>query len=358
MALTTSGRHSGLSFDLELPPLDSSSTGASSSSGSTASTRTREMEGGTSNVPTGVGVTHGADASEIANKARNQYTEPQRKQDLEEHRANQDVITDNFALSPEQWFKMYNYWNWDLAKNNPVGNLNNRSFNKTLYQSRLADALNNQRHWSAAKIGRRTNSSFGTNELQEGSSERWEPIETQETRQMRANEHLDELTRQRQINRSENIQDYPLELQKNADSLKQQLANYQAQTGIDLNRLVQKSIIDQEYSQSFQTYWQNLTTRFAKELDLNIKDRIVQKAMNMQYPWSQLYAYVQAGVQVPSELSAATEEYINQYVASFPPEQQYKARILITGMANTMFATGAWRAGTDTFKNMFGIGGN
>lgn len=275
----------------------------------------------TARMPTGVGVDTGANAADIASKSRDMYSVPQQYDDLNLHSNNQDMIVDSFTMTPEQWFKIYGYWNWNLAKNNPNGNLNNRSFGNTLRQSRIADALNNKRQWKAANIGRRTNSGFGTKEYQEGYSERWEPIETQEMRQMRYNEQMDAAARQRQINRAENIQDYPLDLQRNADQLRQQLTHYQAQTGIDFNRMVQQGVFNSEYSQSWDTYWNNLATRFVSELGLDQKDRVFNVITNLKYPFSQIYGLLHAGLQVPNPVISQAWQWLQSYSDQFQDPQ-------------------------------------
>ena len=240
----------------------------------------------------------------------NMYTTEDEGNDLNRHGKRQNQIVDDFAMTPEQWYKMYGYWNWNLAKNNPNGNLNNRSFNTTLSQSRLADAFNNQRHWRAAKIGRRTNSGFGTNEYQEGYSEKWQPIETQEMRQMRADERLDEQARSRQVNRAENIQDYPLELQKMADKVKSDLTRYASQTGIDLQRTMQAGKWNAEYGQSWSTYWSNFMNKFSQELSLDIRDRVMTKISQLKYPFSQIYASLSGGM-APNPAVMTAYQYLN-----------------------------------------------
>lgn len=267
------------------------------------------------------------------------YSDEDAAKDLATHANRQNQIVDNFALTPEQWYKMYGYWDWNLARNNPNGNLNNRTFGRTLALSRVADALNNQRHWRAAKIGRRTNSGFGTNEYQEGHSERWEPVETQETRQMRANERLDELTRQRQINRSENIQDYPLELQKQSDRLNQELTKYASQTGIDLQRTMQAGKWQAEYGNSWQTYWSNFMTKFSRELDLDIRDRVMQKIARLGYPFSQIYASLSGGM-APNPLITTAYQYINEAMAG-ETDSKAKAAIAMAAMSSLSGMLGA-----------------
>lgn len=349
---------SELSINVKLPTVTANPiVGSSTSSKSSTVMNNSILSPGqaTAQMPNGIGTDTGADISDTTNKVYGQYTGPKRKQDLDENRVNQDNVTDAFTMTPEQWYKMYGYWNWDLAKNNPNGNLNNLSFESTLHQSRIADALNNKRHWKAAKIGRRTNSGFGTNEFQEGYSERWEPTETQEMRQMRVNEKLAEEARQRQVNRAENIQDYPFELQKRADQYKQQLAYYQAQTGVDVNRLMQKGIFDSEYSQSWNTYWNNYVTRFATELGLDVKDRVFQKAINLKYPFSQVYAYLHAGMNVPNPVISAAWETVQSFASQFEdPEMRAKAYALGGGWLMGPMASAVGQG----FVSGLGLGGN
>ena len=283
------------------------------------------------------------------------YTDEDAAKDLATHANRQNQIVDNFAMTPEQWYKMYGYWDWNLAKNNPNGNLNNRSFGSTLAQSRIADALNNQRHWRAAKIGRRTNSNFGTNEYQEGRSERWDPIETQETRQMRADERLDAQAGQRQINRSENIQDYPLELQKQSDRLQQELTKFVSQTDINLQRAMQDGKWRAEYGDSWQTYWSNFVTKFSKELDLNIRDRVMQKIARLGYPFSQIYASLNGGI-APNPLISAAYQYINEAAADITDPKE-KSSVIAGAYASLAGILDAQIKNTvnSEFGNWFGL---
>lgn len=221
------------------------------------------------------------DASKTQKKAETQYTQDDAQADLDTHADRQTGVADEYTMSPEQWFKMYGYWNWNLPKHNPNGNLNNRSFGKTLGLSRLADALNNQRHWRAAQIGRRTNSGFGTHEYTPGYSERWEPIETQEMRQMRANERMDEVQRNRQIKRAEDVQDYPLELQKMSDQSRMRINEQVSSSLIDLERAFQKGTYGAEYEQSWQNFWQNFAFAFSAEFPIQLRTQIFNKLYNM-----------------------------------------------------------------------------
>ena len=290
-----------------------------------------------------------ATAVEKQKETNAMYNNKQQQEDLDTHTGRQSQIVNDFAMTPEQWYKMYGYWDWNLAKDNPNGNLNNRTYGQTLSASRLADALNNKRHWRAAKIGRRTNSSFGTNEYTPGYSERWEPIETQETRQMRANEAMDLAARQRQVNRAENIQDYPLELQKMADRTRSELAKYASQTGIDLQRAMQASKWQAEYGKSWDTYWTNFVTKFSRELDLDIRDRVMQKIANLQYPFSQIYASLSGGM-APNPIVTTAWQYI-QSVADDISDPKTKATFMTAAMALLTGVLGSQTMGV--FNNVF-----
>lgn len=231
------------------------------------------------------------------------YGEEEQDADNAKSTSRQDAITDSFAMSPDEWFKMYGYWNWNLAKDNPNGNLNGKTFTNTLGLSRLADALNNRRHWRAAKIGRRTNSSFGTNEYQEGHSERWEPIETQEMRQMRANEQVDAQARARQVNRAENIQDYPLESRKAADAAKRGIATVLSQSEISAKRHMQQTKFDKEYAASWDEYWNELLNAFTTNMPYYLKEKVYQKLINLRGEYRQMYAKFMGMGGAPDELT-------------------------------------------------------
>jgi hypothetical protein len=231
-------------------------------------------------------------AAGIQQKAESQYSQDDAQADLDTHADRQTAVADEYTMTPEQWFKMYGYWNWNLAKHNPNGNLNNRSFGKTLGLSRLADALNNQRHWRAAQIGRRTNSGFGTHEYTPGYSERWEPIETQEMRQMRADERTDEAQRNRQVNRAENVQDYPLELQKMTDQSRMRINEQVTSSLIDLERAFQKGTYSAEYEQSWQNFWQNFAFAFSAEFPIQLRTQIFNKMYNMSPSARELFMNV------------------------------------------------------------------
>lgn len=101
-------------------------------------------------------------------------------------------------------------------KNNPLGNLNNMSADDTLAASRAADAYNNRLRYMQGDIGART-FTMGSTGIADPTINKVAPIETQEMRQMRANESIDNLVRQQQANLAADIERHGLDLQAQKD---------------------------------------------------------------------------------------------------------------------------------------------
>ena len=136
-------------------------------------------------------------------------------------------------------------YNQNLATNPVDGRLNGKTFKNTLNASRAADRLNNTRWWQPADIGvRHTN---GGDRVQQGHGERFEPIETQETRQMRADERIDEQSRMRDVGRKHDVKDYSLEQYKQLDR-------------IDMDLTRQLTVGKAQIDQAWQNYCRQLAT--------------------------------------------------------------------------------------------------
>lgn len=113
----------------------------------------------------------------------------------------------------------------NIAKDPSTGRLNNMSFNDTLARSRLADAFNNRRFYYGHQggIGARgfaANQGPGAIDLRDAKQ-----IQTQEMRQMRADEGIDAYTRQRAAGLSADAAAHSLELRRTADQHAQNLAS-------------------------------------------------------------------------------------------------------------------------------------
>lgn len=312
--------------ELPTPQLNISIDGNVITGGGSSSSGTNTNSGDT--VPTGDNISQMPDttpssATEISDKARGNYPDEAVESDIDIHKARQSAIDSSYTDNPEEWSRRYAYWDTNLAKDNPRGNLNGMTFRDTRLHSRLADALNNERHLKPTDIGRRTLNygATGTGADQAG-SERWEPIETQEMRQMRANERLDEKARGYDVDRQKMIEDYPMELRKQMDKVNSDIAKYATTTGIDLERLMQRGIFDAEYGQSWSTFWNTLQTRFAMELGQDLKERIFAKLGKLPYIARQMYSYVNQTGSVPSPLTKAFYDLLQQKMNSAPTDEE------------------------------------
>ena len=174
---------------------------------------------------------------------------------------------------------LWKWANWNPSKDTAQGNLNEQAFDTTLRYSRMADMLNNKLHLTPSSIGARTatRGSSGTGLDQIGLGMQKGPqAETQETRQMRANEQADMLRRQQDIKRQGSIQDRMLVIQQQLD---QGLVNLANNLGIDKQKLAYNIALLQQQKEYGDTYDQVLRQAydiFAKELGLATDERVAR----------------------------------------------------------------------------------
>ena len=192
-----------------------------------------------------------------------------------------DRTVSGYQNDPRKKKSAYEYYDWNLAMNNPRGNLNGKSFDTTQRLSRAADAFNNQVRYVPPSIGRRTNSKFGTNEFQQSRIEQWPSIETQEMRQMRANEAVDAYARNRDANRQANVEDYSLELQKARDRNVMDMEMLTGKNNEEQARIWQNIFRDTQYTSSWQQYWSQVATKFMSEYGIDVKTRLGKYCLNL-----------------------------------------------------------------------------
>lgn len=171
--------------------------------------------------------------------------------------------------------------NTNIAMQGRYGNLNGKTYANTLNLSRMADALNNKRHWIATDVGYRAGGELGTQAAGMGHSERWEPIDTQEMRQMRANERLDELQRTGDVNLQTNINGHTFDLQKQMDDITNRLIEATGNDNINYRRAVKDAILDIEYRNPATLSEAQRAQIFAQRLQKEIDAQVVQKAYNI-----------------------------------------------------------------------------
>ena len=278
-----------------------------------SSTRIDDPVGNIAHVPD----TTPKDSVTVKEKAVDTYNVEDEEEDLNTGKRRQSEIDSSFTDNPDEWYRRYQYWNENFAKNNPRGNLNGMNFSDTRLMSRLADALNNERHLKPTDIGHRTlhYGSTGTGADQAG-SERWEPIETQEMRQMRQSERLDERALQYNQDRQKVIEDYPQKLREQMDKINADLAKYAAQADIDFGKYLKEGVFDKEYKGSWDTYWNTLQHKFAVELGQDMKERIFSKLRKLDYLAGALYASGTQFQSPPTEIISALYGVINEAVVN------------------------------------------
>jgi len=218
------------------------------------------------------------------NSARDTYDEQKQEVDYLNNLRRQQSLFNNFNNS--DWAQYDKNINVQLGKNDANGNLNDLDFGDTLNDSRSADALNNQRHWVHSDIGSAT-SKYGTSAPTLAHSERWEPIETQETRQMRQNERITEQARTRDVNRQANVRDYPLELRKIGDLNISQLAQQIGISEVQLGRFMQQAQISAQYTQNWQQWYLQNMAQFTQELTANMNSRVALYVNSFAHPYNE-----------------------------------------------------------------------
>lgn len=216
----------------------------------------------------------------------------------------QDLYTDATKRN------MYEHYDHNLAMNNPRGNLNGLSGARTRNLSRMADAYNNATRWDPGLAGRRTNSSFGTNEMQNSSYYK-DNIETQEMRQMRANERIDEQVRGYDARRQDRVDSHNIAMQEWADQSAINLAGTIGQGDAAFGNALKQLIADIEYTQPNSNAMSAVMQRFLATLPYELKSKVAaqaERAWRENPAWAQAYAYIMSGTQIPSYEDSMKQE--------------------------------------------------
>ena len=252
------------------------------------------------------------DASGELNRVKNEYGQEKQDELVSRMGAMGASLRDD-ARSAEQQAGNYPYQFMNLAKDNPRGNLNGASFGQTLRFSRLADMLNNRlRYVPSPQV------TLGTPEtgfVGDGGAtlEKYPQIETQEMRQMRANERMDEVARRAGIDLQSRIQAYPQDLQEQRDKAMLGLEGEILSTENDLNRMWQKMVLEMEYAGSVENYFKKMFQRFLTDEELNKNDRTARYLYSVAPTFAQLWANVAGiGGSVPNRMVRYINEMVDQ----------------------------------------------
>lgn len=243
---------------------------------------------------------YGHTAYDIKDLTQGGYSQPEQDTLVDRQRTQGNRII-NSARNPDQQKANYAYYDWNLAKHNPRGNLNNRSFATTERFSRLADLLNNQVYFDPDLRSGTINPNTGS--VVESSSggasiRRWEPIETQEMRQMRANERMDERARGAQTDLQARIQEYPQEAQEMIDKQVVQLSDYILRMQDQFFNLWKSTYMNTEYRTTFEKYLEQRMMLFANEVKYGTSEA-VQRFVLAQTPNIGTFVAKAIGLGVP-----------------------------------------------------------
>lgn len=222
----------------------------------------------------------------------------------------QDLYTDATKRN------MYEHYDHNLAMSNPRGNLNGLSGTRTRNLSRMADAYNNATRWDPGLAGRRTNSSFGTNEMQNSSYYK-DNIETQEMRQMRANERIDEQVRGYDARRQDRVDSHNIAMQEWADQSAINLAGTIGQGDAAFGNALKQLIADIEYTQPNSNAMQAVMQRFLATLPYELKSKVAaqaERAWRENPAWAQAYAYIMSGTQLPGYEDSIKQELFSSMI--------------------------------------------
>lgn len=212
---------------------------------------------------------HGSDKGQGAKEDySNAYTEDERNEAIGIHKQRQQDVQGNWTQTAKN--NVVPWHSQHLGKNDPYGNLNDKSFQSTLNYSRLADRFNNHLDWEPSTVGR-TTYHLGSTEGTTGNAYRRQPIETQEMRQMRSNERITDNARMLQTGLQGAMNQYGLDLQRQSDTLQAQFGN-QLGIGQDaINRALQQALITGEYVQPNSMEMQQKLQKFLQYLSFEVQ---------------------------------------------------------------------------------------
>ncbi len=232
------------------------------------------------------------------------------------------------------------------AKDPTSGRLNQKSYEDTLYASRLADALNNRRFYYGHQGGigtRGFNSNRAAGAIDLRDSKR---IETQEMRQMRADEGIDNYMRQRAAGLSADAAAHSLDIQKQADSSVQNLATLFGMNQADMAK--QYQMLNATYNWANPTALaQSLYSQRAQQItNAMIGEELGNKYMTMMRRTPMLANLISGrlGMQAFDRYSALLELAMDAAGVTDPTEQAKlyaKARADYDQIAKTLFYSNA-----------------
>lgn len=249
-----------------------------------------------------------ASAAAAAGMANNMFSDRDKQAIADNARTGATGIRDNYtAMDKHRAMPDYNA---NLGAGDIRGNINGLSNDNTRRMSRAVDAYNNATRWQPGLAGRRTNSSFGSNEMQANSFYK-DTIDTQDARQMRTNERVAEQARMYDAARQDRVESHNIALQEKADELQMQMQQLIGQGDIDFGNETRRLIMDMQYAEPSRANIQMAVGHYLSSAALKDRTHIAELAATIWYSnpaFAQLYAQAALGVSMPSVYEYALAE--------------------------------------------------
>lgn len=248
-------------------------------------------------------------------KATDKRAVTEKDKDVPLNRATQhsDLIWDYFA-NETMLDKLNKHRHNNNARNNIRGNLNGKSFEDTLALSRKADAFNNRLWYMPGRTAMHTRTMPGV-QGEIGQGVRLSPIETQEMRQMRANERIDENARTLDNQFQYETNKFPLDLQRRVSDMSTNIAQTIGTSDVAVQQAFRLAVINNDYNLPTQTRYQQLFQDFTQNLLYSIKNRVAHQAISIMAhdpDLARMYAQCMIGdVSVPTTQQQMYNRWLN-----------------------------------------------
>lgn len=276
-----------------------------------------------------------------------------------------DKRKDNYVKWNDDYFKrisddyktrLWEGWNKDLPRD---GQLTGVNFGTNVKLSRAADAYNNRRHLVGTDIGHRTlhYGSTGTGVDREGST-RWQPIETQEQRQMRENERVNERVRNYDTDRQNAIKNYNYDLSRDQDRYNLGYNDYESKAIADIYNNAARLRQDKEYAAQYQQYLDKKWAVFEEELRIHYsleKTKLIMEYAKTNTAFAQLLTtMIGSNERIPDPMSMRTNimqsKIFNELCNLVSPD--YAQKMVLLGIQQAAYNQAAGLA--DTAKKAAG----
>lgn len=240
-------------------------------------------------------------------------SEEQKVQPLYDTESRVNSIFDKYN-SEKYKLAMDPHFKENQAMNSQRGNLNKLTFDSTLNLSRAADALNNKRWLRPGRAGLFTKK-YGVDRGDVGGSERWEPITTQEMRQIRQDEDIESAVRRRDVNRQANVLDYSQELRRKTDDSIYTIANLLGTSDVNINNAIRNGVVGLNINTLSATQLGFVTSEVVSDIAMRTKNRLLKAVADTMQKnpdaVSKFASIFLTGVATPGQRDIANTEFQN-----------------------------------------------